>query len=76
MTETKPSGPRLPHLTLDPSLYNPEPHEIEFFKAQTGIEDDGALKEHVIAVQKEAWEVTSILFSNIEHWKLKNIYRR
>ena len=58
MAETKPPGRRLPHLALDPSLYNPQPHEVEFFKAQTGIGDDEELKEHVIAVQKEAWEVS------------------
>lgn len=61
MTEatTKPPGRRLPHLKLDPSLYNPQPHEIEFFKAQTGIENDEELKAHIFAVQKEAWEVSS-----------------
>ena len=60
MSETPtPSGGRLPHLKLDPSLYNPQPHEVEFFKAQTGIQDDEELKAHVIAVQKEAWDVSS-----------------
>ena len=60
MAETKPSGPPdTPY--ADPSLYNPEPHEVEFFKSQTGIEDDEELKEHVIAVQKEAWEVSLFL---------------
>ena len=57
MAEKKPSGLRMPHLTLDPELYTPEPHEIEFLKAQTGIEGDEELKKHVLTVQKEAWEV-------------------
>ena len=55
---TSPSR-RLPNIKLDPSLYNPQPHEVEFFKERTGIEDDEELKAHILAVQKEAWEVSS-----------------
>lgn len=51
------SAPRLSYLRLDPTLYNPSPVEVEFFKQQTGIKDDEKLKEHILAVQKEAWEV-------------------
>ena len=58
-TTTKPPSQRLPNLKLDPSLYNPQQHELEFFKEQTGIEDDEELKAHILAVQKEAWEVSS-----------------
>lgn len=48
----------LAELELDPSLYKPDPNEIEFFKSQTGIQDDEELKKHIISVQKEAWEVS------------------
>ncbi|THG92957.1 hypothetical protein EW145_g8522 [Phellinidium pouzarii] len=48
-------------LTLDPSLYAPTKEEVAFFKSQTGIESDEELKHHVIAVQKEAWEVVQYL---------------
>ena len=43
---------------LDPSLYSPSSAEISFLKSQTGIRDDDELKEHVLNVQKEAWEVS------------------
>ena len=65
------SGGRLPHLKLDPNLYNPQPHEVEFFKAQTGIEGDEGLKEHVIAVQKEAWEVSSLV--QVQEWRTEDL---
>ena len=66
-----PFGGRLPHLKLDPNLYNPPPEEVEFFKAQTGIEDDKELKAHIIAVQKEAWDVSS--FVQIQGWITKDL---
>ena len=47
------------NLTLDPSLYEPTPEAVDFFKKVTGISDDDELKQHVLAVQKEAWEVRS-----------------
>ena len=43
---------------LDPSLYRPTPEEIAFYKSQTGIQGDEELKEHILAVQKEAWDVS------------------
>lgn len=51
----------LSKLTLDPSIYNPSAEDVEFLKGQTGIQDDEGLKAHVLAVQKEAWEVRSLL---------------
>lgn len=46
-------------VVLDPSLYAPTMEEVAFFKAQTGIETDEELKEHILKVQKEAWDVSS-----------------
>lgn len=43
---------------LDPSLYAPSPEEVAFLKSQTGIQDDEELKQHILAVQREAWEVS------------------
>ncbi|KAF9240253.1 hypothetical protein BU15DRAFT_61578 [Melanogaster broomeanus] len=42
---------------LDPNLYALSPSEEAFFKAATGIEDDEALKTHVIMVQEKAYKV-------------------
>lgn len=48
---------------VDPSLYALAGDDLRFFKAQTGIEDDEELKEHVLAVQKEAYQVRLFDFS-------------
>ncbi|KAK0203785.1 hypothetical protein DFS33DRAFT_832041 [Desarmillaria ectypa] len=42
---------------LDPTLYALEEDEAAFFKSQTGIEDDAALKSHIFAVQEEAYKI-------------------
>ena len=42
---------------LDPAFYSLTEEEVGFYKAQTGIQDDDALKEHILAVQKDAYEV-------------------
>jgi hypothetical protein len=42
---------------LDTSLYSLNEDESIFLKQQTGITDDEQLKQHVIAVQKKAYEV-------------------
>ncbi|KAH9840205.1 uncharacterized protein C8Q71DRAFT_703050 [Rhodofomes roseus] len=44
-------------VALDESLYSLDEEESAFFKSQTGIEDDEALKSHILRVQKEAYEV-------------------
>jgi hypothetical protein len=41
---------------LDPTLLNLSEQEAEFLKSQTGIRDDEALKNHIIEVQKKAYE--------------------
>ena len=43
---------------LDPTLYNPSADEVAFLKKWTGLDDDEQVKQHVIAVQKEAWDVS------------------
>ncbi|EJD05461.1 uncharacterized protein FOMMEDRAFT_17755 [Fomitiporia mediterranea MF3/22] len=50
---------RLPFLKLDPNLYGPTREEADFLKSQTKIESDEELKQHVITVQKEAWDVVN-----------------
>jgi hypothetical protein len=42
---------------LNPELYNLDAEESAFFKQQTGISDEAALKEHIISVQKEAYAI-------------------
>ncbi|KAG1733631.1 uncharacterized protein EDB91DRAFT_1238559 [Suillus paluster] len=49
--------PIIPAFPLDDSLYCLEPEEIAFFKRQTNIQDEVALKTHIIGVQKEAYKV-------------------
>lgn len=44
---------------LDPNFYRPTEAEVAFFKRQTGIDDDEELKEHIIKIQHEAWDVRS-----------------
>lgn len=42
------------------SLYAPDDGELAFLKSQTGIEDEQALKEHIISVQRKAYEASLI----------------
>jgi hypothetical protein len=44
-------------LKLDPSLYNLKDDEKAFLKHMTKIEDEEELKEHVLSVQQQAFEV-------------------
>ncbi|EJD05483.1 uncharacterized protein FOMMEDRAFT_17776 [Fomitiporia mediterranea MF3/22] len=55
--DSRASEPELPTYVLDPNLYDPTREEIDFLKSQTGITDEEELKQHVLAVQKEAWAV-------------------
>ncbi|KAF9466488.1 hypothetical protein BDZ94DRAFT_1306096 [Collybia nuda] len=43
--------------SLDERFYSLTDDEYVFFKAQTGIEDEAALKQHIISVQKKAYEL-------------------
>ena len=49
---------RLSNLKLNPELFSPQEDELEFLKKQTSIDDVEKLKEHVISVQKLAWDVS------------------
>lgn len=44
-------------MPLDPSFYKLEKDEATFFKQATGILDDEELKQHILRVQAEAYEV-------------------
>jgi hypothetical protein len=45
--------------SLQEQYYRITPEQAEFFKQQTGITDDGELKQHILAVQAEAYKVRS-----------------
>ncbi|KAI0932446.1 hypothetical protein AcW2_001075 [Taiwanofungus camphoratus] len=51
------SGPTVDMLALDEKYYALDSHESAFFKAQTGIQSDDALKGHIMRIQAEAWKV-------------------
>jgi hypothetical protein len=44
---------------LDETLYNLDADETVFFKQQTKIDSDAELKQHIVAVQREAYSVLS-----------------
>ncbi|KAK0220001.1 hypothetical protein IW262DRAFT_1272152 [Armillaria fumosa] len=44
-------------LPLDTSLYALTEEEAAFFKAETGIQDDTQLKNHILAIQEEAYKI-------------------
>ena len=54
LDETLVSERRFP---LDPSLLCLTPEEFDFFKVQTGIDNEEALLEHIRQVAADAYEV-------------------
>ena len=48
---------------LNPEFYRLTDEEIAFHRAQTGIQDENELKEHILAVQRDAYEVRLHVFS-------------
>ncbi|OJA18478.1 hypothetical protein AZE42_13778 [Rhizopogon vesiculosus] len=44
---------------LDESQYNLSSQDAAFMKKLTGIEDDAALKHHILDIQAKAYKVTS-----------------
>ncbi|KAF9061466.1 hypothetical protein BDP27DRAFT_1385368 [Rhodocollybia butyracea] len=44
-------------MSLEEQYYNLDVEEHEFFKRETGIEDEEKLKEHIIAVQTKAYSI-------------------
>ena len=47
---------KLPKSPLDPSLLVLEEDELAFYKAQTGISEVEELRQHILRIQKEAYE--------------------
>ena len=43
--------------SLKPKFYNLQGDNLLFFKEQTGIQDDGELKRHILDVQAQAYEI-------------------
>ena len=41
---------------LDEGVYSLTSENATFFKSQTGIDDDETLKQHILAIQKKAYE--------------------
>ena len=56
---------RLHGLKLYPNHYLPLPDEIKFLKEQTSIEDEEELKNHIVSVQTDAWQVRD---SELQTW--------
>lgn len=50
-----------PGLVLDETGYRLDEEESAFYKAQTGLVDDAALKDHLVRVQAEALAVRGYL---------------
>ena len=47
-----------PHAELlDDDFYHLGPEEAAFFKSWTGINDDEKLKQHILEVQRDAYQV-------------------
>jgi hypothetical protein len=57
------STPNRP-LPLDEKHYNLSHDEAAFFKKETGIDDDEALKQHILALQAEAYNVRDLVHDN------------
>lgn len=51
--------PDIPPLSVH---YRLSPEQAAFFKAQTGIDDDEALKKHILEVHARAYKVTASMF--------------
>ncbi|KAI0085561.1 hypothetical protein BDY19DRAFT_965680 [Irpex rosettiformis] len=55
------NGPEVKHdewdCALDDKFYDPDPEALGFYKKETGIEDDGELKQHILRVQREAFAI-------------------
>ncbi len=50
-------------LPLDASIYALTEDEAAFFKVETGIQDDVQLKNHILAIQEEAYKVRVDIFT-------------
>jgi hypothetical protein len=63
MMNREPSKIEVQHTfpALDQSLYNLLPQDATFYKEVTGIEDDAALKQHILDIQAKAYKVSGPL---------------
>ncbi|KAH9928839.1 uncharacterized protein B0H18DRAFT_1094050 [Fomitopsis serialis] len=52
---------------LDDKLYHLDADEITFYKQKTGIHDETVLKEHIVQVQHEAYEVFPYILKIARH---------
>ena len=43
------------------TAYGPSPEQAAFFKAQTGIDDDDDLRNHILEVQEKAYQVRDVV---------------
>lgn len=57
---------------LNPDFYRPTVEEVAFFKAQTGIQGEEELKQHILKIQQEAWDVGSASLPSL--WTVIGIY--
>ena len=46
---------------LDASLYRLEGKDLDFYRRETGIEDEELLREHILLVQSKAFDVSPCL---------------
>ncbi|KZV88673.1 hypothetical protein EXIGLDRAFT_772461 [Exidia glandulosa HHB12029] len=60
MSDATTERPAHYNLPIDPSAYSLQPDEAAFFKEQTGLHDDEVLKEHILAVQAEAYQASNV----------------
>lgn len=44
-------------IPFEEQFYDLGPVEIEYLKAQTGIDDDDSLKAHILQIQQKAYDV-------------------
>ena len=73
MTDTVASKPHpaprvRPRVPFDESNYSLDAEELVFLKSWTGIDNEEALKRHIISVQDEAYEVC--VFATVEYNRL------
>ena len=64
---------------LDDKLYRLDAEEVAFYKGKTGIQDDLALREHIIKVQQDAYQVSLVvhvgLCAEVDHGTLSRSSR-
>lgn len=59
---------------LDESLYKLEGAELDLYRSETGIQDEEKLKQHILAVQKKAYEVSVMILNYTMWWTWAHSY--